>query len=135
MQVPNDRKIELAAEALERIVHCPENSYRKTLLGECVSAYLPLDDEQQDQFENMVRHHPDAGVQAMQLGFLDHVKLEGQRELLCKQLEVRFGPLPSSVVARLDAWPGERLTELAGALLSAESLKELGLGESATAES
>lgn len=58
MRVPRERRIELAGEALERIVHCPENVYRKTLLCECVSAYLPTDEEQRRQFEDMVRNHP-----------------------------------------------------------------------------
>jgi hypothetical protein len=135
MRVTNERKIEVAGEALQRIVHCPENSYRKTLLCECVNAYLPLDDDQQNQFENMVRHHPDQGVQAMQLGFLDHVEQRAQRKMLREQLEERFGPLPPAALARLDAWPGERLSELARALLSAASLDELRLGESASSDS
>lgn len=50
MHVPKERRIALANEALVRIVHSPENSYRKTLLCECVSAYLPTDEEQQRQF-------------------------------------------------------------------------------------
>lgn len=143
MRVPKERKIELAAEALQRLVHCPENKYRRTLLCECVSAYLPTNEQQRRQFEDMVRNHPDVGVQAMELGLLDHVeqrgmilgiekgKLEGQRDLLREQLEVRFGPLSSAVLDRLQTWPADRLTELGRALLSATSLEELGLGESA----
>ena len=144
MRVPKQRRIELASLALERLVHCPENLYRKTLLCECVSAYLPTDDEQRQQFEDMVRNHPDPGVRTMELGLLDHVeqrgvekgmqqgKLEGQREMLRQQLEARFGPLAPSVLARLDSWPGERLTELGRALVSADSLEKLGLGRSAS---
>ena len=140
MRVTKERRIELAAEALERLVHCPENTYRKTLLCECVSAYLPIGEEQRQQFEVMVRNHPDPGVQAMEMGLLDHVeqrgmqrgklegKLEGQRELLREQLEARFGRLSPSVLANLQAWPGDRLRELGRALLSAKSLEELGFG-------
>ncbi len=62
-------------------------------------------------------------------------KLEGQRELLRTQLEARFGALPSFAVARLQAWPSDRLADFACALLSAASLDELGLGPSASAES
>lgn len=151
MSIPKERRIELAGEALERLVHCPENTYRKSLLCECVAAYLPIDEEQFRQFEDMLRYHPDPGVQAMSVGLLDDVKergrlegklegklegrlegvLEGQRELLRNQLEARFGPLPASVAARLQAWPTDRLTELGCALLSAMSLDELGLGDSA----
>lgn len=77
----------------------------------------------------------------MELGLLDHVeqrglerglergKLEGQREILRKQLETRFGKLPSSVVDQLQSWPSDRLTDLGCALLTANSLGELGLGD------
>lgn len=76
----------------------------------------------------------------MELGLLDHVeqrgklegKLEGQRDMLREQLEVRFGPLSPVIIARLQSWPGDRLTELGRALLSAASLEELGLGESSS---
>lgn len=150
MRVGKERKIELASQALRRLVHCPENSYRKTLLCECVTAYLPTDEEQWRQFEDMVRNHPDEGVRAMELGLLDQVeqrgllrgiekgklvgklegKLEGQRDLLRDQLEIRFGRLSPAVLERLNAWPDDRLTELGRALLSAASLEEMGLGQS-----
>src|SRR5438477_66732 len=79
----------------------PEKTNRKTLLCECVSAYLPVDEEQRRQLETLLRNHPDAGVQAMTMGLLDHVEergklkgvQKGQRELLRKQLETRFGRL------------------------------------------
>jgi hypothetical protein len=138
MRVSKERKIELAGEALARIVHSPENSYRKTLLCECVSAYLPTDQEQRQQFEEMVRNHPDTGVQTMELGLLDHVEqrgeLKGRRETVREQLEARFGPLPHAAAARLDACDGDRLRELSRALLSANSLEELGLGASKPAD-
>lgn len=139
MDVAKERKMELAGEALKRIVHCPQSAYRKTLLCECVSAYLPIDEEQRQQFEDMVRKHPDPGVRAMETGLLDHVeqrgKLEGQRELLQKLLESRFGPLMPSVLARLHSWQSDRLTELGCALLSATSLEALGLGGPASDDS
>lgn len=111
MRVSKERRIELAGDALQRIVHCPENPYRRMLLCECVSAYLPTDDVQRQQFEEMIRNHPDAGVQAMEMGLLDHVEqrgieigvLKGQRTLLREQLEARFGDLPPAAVKRLEA--------------------------------
>ena len=135
MRVSKERRIALAGEAMQRLVHCPENPYRKTLLCECVSAYLPVDEDERRQFETLLRNHPDSGVQAMSMGLLDHVEergklqgvQEGQRELLRKQLETRFGPLSPAVQARLASWPADRLTEVGQALLSATSLQQLGL--------
>lgn len=46
-----------------------------------------------------------------------------------KQLESRFGPLPSAAGAELEAMTGERLTELGCDLLNASSLAESGLGD------
>ena len=147
MDVAKERRIELAGEALERIVNSPQNLYQKTLLCECVSAYLPIDEEERQQFEEMLRNHPDSGVRAMELGLLDHVehrgeqrgrlegRLEGQREMLCEVLETRFGPLTPAAAARLQAWSTDRLTEVGRALFSATSLEELGLGSSAASDS
>ena len=143
MDVAKERRIELAGEALERIVNSPQNLYQKTLLCECVSAYLPIDEEERQQFEEMLRNHPDSGVRAMELGLLDHVehrgrlegRLEGQREMLREVLETRFGPLTPAAAARLQAWSTDRLTEVGRALFSATSLEELGLGSSAASDS
>ena len=71
----------------------------------------------------------------MEIGFLDRVEqrglelgvVKGQRDLVHEQLEERFGPLSTETLARLEAWPGERLRELGRALMSAQSLHELGL--------
>ncbi len=143
MRVTKERRIALAGEALQRLVHCPENAYRRTLLCECVSAYLPLDDDQLGQLTAMLRNHPDPGVRSMEISLLDHAEQQGelkgklkgevegvekgQRELLREQLETRFGPLSPAAQARLANWPADRLTQLGRALLSAAALAQLGL--------
>ena len=69
----------------------------------------------------------------MSMGLLDHVEHRGEetgkRELLREQLETRFGPLSPVAQARLASWPPDRLTELGRALLSANSIAQLGLDE------
>ena len=47
--------------------------------------------------------------------------------MLRDQLEVRFGPLSEQAQQRLTSWPAGRLRELGRALLTAQSLQELGL--------
>jgi hypothetical protein len=55
--------------------------------------------------------------------------LQKGRAIVRRQLEKRFGPLGKEAQARLQAWPADRLEELGEALLTANSLKELGLEE------
>ncbi len=50
-----------------------------------------------------------------------------QRDLLLRQLERRFGALSESARQRLEALPADRLTDRGDALLTASSLRELGL--------
>ncbi|MHC5536761.1 DUF4351 domain-containing protein [Singulisphaera rosea] len=50
---------------------------------------------------------------------------QGQRTLLRKQLEARFGPLNPGVIQLLDDLGPEKLESLAVAILTAESFHEL----------
>jgi hypothetical protein len=76
-------------------VHCPESAYRKTLLCECVSAYLPIDDNQRAEFEALLRNHPDPGVQVMSMGLLDHVELRGEQRGKLKGIEIGASTPPA----------------------------------------
>lgn len=80
----------------------------------------------------------------MKLDFLDRLEqrgeqrglqlgmVKGQRELVRELLEDRFGPLSPEMLMQLEAWPSDRLLELGRALMSAQSIEELGLGEGET---
>jgi hypothetical protein len=59
--------------------------------------------------------------------------LQGQRTMLRKQLEARFGPLSAGAHQRLESLDTERLEALAPALRKAQSLQELGLEDWALA--
>src|SRR6266481_2248257 len=65
MRIPPDRVAWLGAEALRRIQGAPLPDQSKFLLGECVQAYLPLDDAQQREFEKLVATPEYQGVRAM----------------------------------------------------------------------
>jgi hypothetical protein len=54
MKIPKDQVAWLGAEALRRIQAAPLSDQRRFLLGECVQAYLPLDEEQRRQFRGTV---------------------------------------------------------------------------------
>jgi hypothetical protein len=123
MGIPKDRVAWLGAEALRRIKEAPLSEQRRFLLGECVQAYLPLDAEQQREFERLVATESYRGVQAMNTTWYE----KGRQEMLREQLEERFGPLPAPVLERLQRLSTERLKALAKAVLHAQSLRELDL--------
>jgi hypothetical protein len=126
MRVPEERKAELKAVALRRLVASPLNEQQRYLLCECVDTYLPLHGPQLDEFQRLLlterTMHPHMTGTIFGQGMA-----QGQRELLQELLEQRFGPLSPQVIERLSAWPPERLRELGKALLTARSLQELGL--------
>lgn len=54
--------------------------------------------------------------------------LEGTRKTLLRQIERRFGPVPASVRARIESLSSKKaLDEITDGILTAESLRELGL--------
>jgi hypothetical protein len=123
MRIPEERRAWLKAEALRRLVACPENPMRRFLLCEVVQAYLPLEGPQLEEFNHLLVTEKYAEVLPMATTWYE----QGQFNLVWKQLEKRFGQLPPRVLARLEALPPERLEELSLALLDARSLDELGL--------
>jgi hypothetical protein len=131
MRIPKDRVAWLGAEALRRIKEAPLTDQQRFLLGECVQAYLPLDEEQQREFEGLVATGPYSGVQAMNKTYyergLERGWEEARRAILREQVEEKFGPLSRQVQERLERLPAERLAGLTKAVLRAESLRELGL--------
>jgi hypothetical protein len=104
---------------------------QKFLLADFVEAYLPLDEEQEREFERLLSTEPYKEVQAMRVTMAQKAEarglLQGQRKILSLQLEERFGSLNPQVHERLESLPAERLEELARSLLRARSLQELAL--------
>jgi hypothetical protein len=137
MRLPEERKEELAWRAVRRALECKENDYRRFLLQECVTAYLPLRAEHDRERERLLDSEPQQGVRAMATSFLQEKiqqgvlqgVLQGQRQMLQMQLEKRFGPLSPRVREHLQSATPERLAELGLAIITAQTLRELGLEE------
>jgi hypothetical protein len=131
MRIPKDRITWLGAEALRRLQSAPLTDQQRFLLAECVQAYLPLDEEQQREFEKLVATEPYQGVRAMNTTWfekgIEKGIEKGRRETIRELLEDRFGALPPQAEQRLQALSTEELKSLRKALLHAASLKELGL--------
>lgn len=58
MRIPKDRQAWLGMEALRKIKDAPLSGQQRFLLAECVQAYLPLDEAQQDEFERLLTSEP-----------------------------------------------------------------------------
>ncbi len=133
MRVPEERRAWLKAEALRRLAACPENPFRKFLLCECVQAYLPLEGPQLQEFDHLLMSEPYAGVRPMATTWYEEGREKGRREgevrILQRLLEKHFGgPLSPEALARLAAWPLDRLEDVSIRLFEARTLDELGLG-------
>jgi hypothetical protein len=131
MRVPEARRAELRAHALQRIGASGENNYRKYLLAECVEQYLALDEAQQREFERLLASEPYREARTVALTSYDKGELagmeKGQRRLVLRFLEKQFGPLPQPVRQRVEGFNTERLEQLFDGILDAKSLQELGL--------
>jgi hypothetical protein len=127
MKIPSDRVAWLDAVALRRLQEAPLTDQQRFLLGDCVQADLPLDDEQYREFERLLVTEPYKGVKAMNTTWYEKGIEKGRRELLRDQLEERFGTLTPEVEDRLQKMAPEGLILLSKAILHAQSLEELGL--------
>jgi hypothetical protein len=131
MRVPEERRAELRAFALQRIGSSQENDVRKILLSGCVEQYLELNEEQQREFERLLTTEPYREVRNMGITTFDKGKTEGiaigLRISILLLLERRFGSVSYQVRERVEAWPVDQLTDLFNRCYEARSLKELGL--------
>jgi hypothetical protein len=139
MRIPSDRIAWLGAEALRRIQAAGLSDQKRFLLGNCVQAYLPMDETQRREFDQLLATETYRGVQAMNTTWYEQGIEKGmergieegiakeRRESLRELLEERFGPLSPEVLARLDRLPVERLQPLRRAAIKAGSLAELDL--------
>jgi hypothetical protein len=131
MRIPADRAAWLGAEALRRIQTAPLSDQQRFLLGECVQAYLPLNEEQRDEFQRLVTTEPYQEVRKMNTTWFEKGVEKGveteRRALLRELLEVRFGPLTPALLRAVEHLPAERLQSVRQAAWKAESLDELGL--------
>ena len=101
------------------------------LLLDCLEAYATLNEAQAQELGALLRTERYQGTQDMAVTtFEKGVQAglqQGQRTMLQKRLEARFGPLTASARERLDNLGPERIEALALELRKAQSLQELGL--------
>jgi hypothetical protein len=135
MRIPRDRIVWLGAEALRRLAIAPLNEQQRFLLSECVDAYLPVDESQRREIEQVLQTETYAEVQTMnqttyEKGIekgIERGRRQGQMELLISLLEERFGPVSQATRAYLEQAAMDDLRRLALKIATASSLAELEL--------
>jgi hypothetical protein len=130
MRIDEEQAAWLKARAMQRVATADLTPYRRYLLMECIEAYLPLEGPHLEQFRQLLltEDFKEARMLAKTSFELGREEvLTAMRALVRRLLAKRFGPLSDAVSQRLEAVPGDRLKELALALLDAASLTELGL--------
>jgi hypothetical protein len=135
MRVRADRRAAFKAEALRRLLTCPENEYRKFLLAECVQTYLPLTDNEQHELDRLLATDEYHEVQKMATTWyeqgvekgMEKGMEKGQRQLAALLLERRFGPLSPELHERLANLNQTQLTELIEHSYRVESFDQLSM--------
>lgn len=131
MRWPRPQRTRAAVKALDRIVAGTDSPARKMLLCECVQAYAPLEDDQRVELYSLLQEPQNQGVRAMVKTWSEEGeergKEQGKRDLVLKQLKARFPDLSSTAQQRVKDWPVEKVEEVGIALLTAQSLRDLGL--------
>jgi hypothetical protein len=135
MDLPESKRAELTAQALDRLVHSEENMWRKFLLCECVQAYAPLSSAQRKKLDTLLVSERYSEVKAMTKTWyeegmekgVEKGRQAGQMEILQDLLEQRFGTLTPKAKAKLEKLTTDQVRQLAKNILQARSLRELGL--------
>ncbi|MBI3821393.1 MAG: hypothetical protein HY289_01790, partial [Planctomycetes bacterium] len=135
MEIPKDKIALIGAEAQRRLLAAPLTDQQRFLLRECVQAYLPIDEDQKRQLNEMLATEKYSGVQAMnktvfeegiEKGIEKGIETE-RREAVRELIEGRFGALSSPAAERLDKMSLTELMSVRKSILRAKSLRDLGL--------
>jgi hypothetical protein len=119
MRIPREQTAWLGAEALRRLADAPLNDQHRFLLADCVEAYLPLDEQQQLEYERLMLGTSHGGLQAMnkttfekgiergfEKGVETGIEKGREQELQRSLLQIgrrRMGPPPASIESRIRA--------------------------------
>lgn len=133
-------RAELKVHCLDALARADGNNAQKFIAVNHIETYLKLNDLENAQFEQILQEKTHMDAQEVHLTWADEMmlkgeargeargELNGQRRTLARLLARKFGTLSPKILARLDSISKpERLDELTELVLTATSLKELGL--------
>jgi hypothetical protein len=135
----------LMASMLERVAGSGFNEALKYLLVNVIKTYSVLSDEDHERYRRLLTRKEFRAVQELELTWADRLVekgreeglergreagvIEGKRMALLRQLSAKFGEMPEGVTARAEALSESELDSVLDRILTATTLRELGLGE------
>ena len=126
MNLPKARIIELGHEAYRRLTESPLNDEQKHLLIDCLEAYLPLSEQEREEFKRQIANDENPKVQAMNKTTFERGGANALRRVVLRLGTIRFGPPPREIESRIQTMVD--LVELEGLterVISAQSWDEL----------
>jgi len=118
----------LLIECYRRVRDSTLNEAEKSVLINFIVTCFQLTPEEEADFQRLLEQEDYQEVREMRGTYFDKLKRQGMQEVLTRQLQAKFGPLPQEVVDRVQKIESENeLAELAEKFVTASSLVELGL--------
>jgi hypothetical protein len=127
MRVPKERRVELQAEGLDRIARSGQNEWRRFLLAETLHAYGELDAAEWERLQAMLVTEKYREARPMGLSLSDRGRVAELLSGVVLQLEQKFGALAPATRERVERLSLAELRRVHAAILTAKSLKVLGL--------
>jgi hypothetical protein len=125
MRIPRDQVAWLGAEALRKISEAPINPQQRFLLGECVSAYLPLDAETRNNFDQLLLQEAYTGAKSMNKTYFEQGVSIGLIKAIGRLLRSKFQLAIPDLKERLAPLPDDELENLVNEVQIANSPDDL----------
>jgi hypothetical protein len=125
MQIPPEQAANLGAEALRRLTEAPLTEQQRFLLADCVQAYLPLDEQQRREYEQIVIGESYSKVKTMNQTVFEQGIEKGLQNSLLRLGQRRFGPASKEIELRIRSIHDvDRLEALTDRILDAQNWDE-----------
>ena len=116
--------------SLQQVLSSGVDEARRVLLTNLIETYLTLSTEESVEYESLVSQSDESEVAEMVDLFEERVMVKGARNLLLKQMRIKFGELPEPIEIRVRSITDEAELETLGErVLTAETLEDMKLEE------
>lgn len=118
------------ALSLRRVLQSPVDEARKALLINIIETYVTLDTTEEDEFRRILGQEQLQEVTQMLTVYEERGILIGKRDVLLKQLRLKFGEVPEAIATQIQTLKTEaELDTFLERVLSAQNFAEMGFHE------